>query len=133
MCEGFGGRAGIIERDFFKSEDRGVWDRTIAANLTTAYDMSVAFLRQVERGESPARIVLTSSMVYRRGAIGGADAATMCTDDIVEYKSASYCGDCHFFDWSGTLGELAAYKPQSDFPRPRPAHARAMIRWLNVR
>jgi NAD(P)-dependent dehydrogenase (short-subunit alcohol dehydrogenase family) len=64
--------AGIIERDFFKSEDRSIWDRTIAANLTTAYDMSVAFLRQVERGGSSARIVLTSSMVYRRGAIGGA-------------------------------------------------------------
>jgi hypothetical protein len=44
------------------------------------------------------------------------DAATMCTDDIVEYKSASYCGDCHFFDWSGTLGELAAYKPQVILP-----------------
>ena len=31
------------------------------------------------------------------------DANVMFTGDIVEYKSACYCGDGHFHDWPGTL------------------------------
>jgi len=31
------------------------------------------------------------------------DAGVMFTGDIVEYKSACYCGDGHFHDWPGTL------------------------------
>jgi 3-oxoacyl-[acyl-carrier protein] reductase len=64
--------AGIVERDFFDPAQRGIWDRSIAANLTTAYDMSVAFLRQADTADGVPRIVLTSSMAYRRGGIGGA-------------------------------------------------------------
>ena len=63
--------AGIVERDFFDPAQRGIWDRSIAANLTSAYDMSVAFLRQADTSNGFPRIVLTSSMAYRRGGIGG--------------------------------------------------------------
>ncbi len=64
--------AGIVERDFFDPDNRGLWDRSIAVNLTSAYDMSVAFLRQADSlTEGSPRIVLTSSMAYRRGGIGG--------------------------------------------------------------
>ncbi len=35
--------AGLFERDPFEPEDHSVWDRAIAANLTNAYDLAVAF------------------------------------------------------------------------------------------
>jgi len=59
--------AGLFERDALDSDDHGVWDRAIAANLTNAYDMAVAFSTRFDRRE-PARIVLTSSIAYRRGS-----------------------------------------------------------------
>jgi NAD(P)-dependent dehydrogenase (short-subunit alcohol dehydrogenase family) len=60
--------AGVFERDPLDPADHGVWDRAIAANLTNAYDMSVAFLPRIDKAR-PARIVLTSSIAYRRGGI----------------------------------------------------------------
>jgi 3-oxoacyl-[acyl-carrier protein] reductase len=59
--------AGLFERDTLDPEDHGVWNRAIAANLTNAYDMAVAFSTRFDRRE-PARIVLTSSIAYRRGS-----------------------------------------------------------------
>ena len=59
--------AGLFERDEFDPDDHGVWNRAIAANLTSAYDMAVAFSSRFDRRE-PARIVLTSSVAYRRGS-----------------------------------------------------------------
>lgn len=35
------------------------------------------------------------------------DANVVFSGDIVEYKSACYCGDAHFTDWPGTLDALA--------------------------
>ena len=58
--------AGLFERDDLDPDDHGVWNRAIAANLTNAYDMAVAFSKRFDRRE-PARIVLTSSIAYRRG------------------------------------------------------------------
>ncbi|MGH7042049.1 MAG: SDR family NAD(P)-dependent oxidoreductase [Acetobacteraceae bacterium] len=63
--------AGLFEPDPLAAEDHGVWDRAIAANLTTAYDMAVAFIPRAappagERG--PARIVFASSLAFRRGS-----------------------------------------------------------------
>jgi NAD(P)-dependent dehydrogenase (short-subunit alcohol dehydrogenase family) len=60
--------AGVYERDALDPADHGVWDRAIAGNLTNAYDMCVAFLPRIEKSR-PARIVLTSSIAYRRGGI----------------------------------------------------------------
>lgn len=59
--------AGLFERDPLDPDDHGVWNRAIAANLTNAYDMAVAFSKNFDRRE-PARIVLTSSIAYRRGS-----------------------------------------------------------------
>lgn len=59
--------AGLFERDELDPDDHGVWNRAIAANLTNAYDMAVAFSTRFDRRE-PARIVLTSSVAYRRGS-----------------------------------------------------------------
>lgn len=59
--------AGIYVRDELNADDHGIWDRTIAANLTNAYDMCVAFSTRHDQRE-PARIVLTSSVAYRRGS-----------------------------------------------------------------
>jgi 3-oxoacyl-[acyl-carrier protein] reductase len=59
--------AGLFERDDLDPDDHGVWNRAIAANLTNAYDMAVAFSKRFDRRE-PARIVLTSSIAYRRGS-----------------------------------------------------------------
>ena len=44
------------------------------------------------------------------------DEQVMFTGDIVEYKSACYCGDGHFGDWGGTLDAVAAFNPQSIAP-----------------
>ncbi len=59
--------AGLFERDALDADDHGVWNRAIAANLTNAYDMAVAFSTRFDRRQ-PARIVLTSSVAYRRGS-----------------------------------------------------------------
>ncbi|MFN3210978.1 MAG: MBL fold metallo-hydrolase [Roseovarius sp.] len=37
------------------------------------------------------------------------DENVMFTGDIVEYRSACYCGDGHFGDWGGTLDAIARY------------------------
>ncbi len=38
------------------------------------------------------------------------DANVMFTGDIVEYRSACYCGDAHFGDWPETLGVIRAFE-----------------------
>jgi glyoxylase-like metal-dependent hydrolase (beta-lactamase superfamily II) len=38
------------------------------------------------------------------------DANVVFSGDIVEYKSACYCGDAHFTDWPATLARLDAFK-----------------------
>jgi len=37
------------------------------------------------------------------------DANVMFTGDIVEYRSACYCGDGHFHDWPGTLETIRRF------------------------
>ncbi len=44
------------------------------------------------------------------------DAGTMFSGDIVEYKSACYCGDGHFEDWPATLDAIAAFGPTALAP-----------------
>lgn len=65
--------AGLFEKDAMDPDDHTVWDRAIGVNLTSAYDMTVAFSTRFAQGASdrdPARIVLTSSVAYRRGSVG---------------------------------------------------------------
>ncbi len=44
------------------------------------------------------------------------DANVVFSGDLVEYRSACYCGDAHFADWPGTLDRLAALKPAALVP-----------------
>jgi glyoxylase-like metal-dependent hydrolase (beta-lactamase superfamily II) len=44
------------------------------------------------------------------------DANVVFSGDIVEYKSACYCGDAHFTDWPATLSRLGAYKADALVP-----------------
>ena len=44
------------------------------------------------------------------------DQEVMFTGDIVEYRSACYCGDGHFGDWEDTLASIAAFSPRSIAP-----------------
>lgn len=44
------------------------------------------------------------------------DANVAFSGDLVEYRSACYCGDAHFADWPATLDRLAALKPQALVP-----------------
>ena len=65
--------AGLFEKDAMEADDHSVWDRAIGVNLTSAYDMAVAFSTRFAKGASdrePARIVFTSSVAYRRGSAG---------------------------------------------------------------
>ncbi|WP_311029783.1 MBL fold metallo-hydrolase [Mesorhizobium koreense] len=44
------------------------------------------------------------------------DENVMFTGDIVEYKSACYCGDGHFSDWPTTLEAVRAFGPDAIAP-----------------
>ncbi len=44
------------------------------------------------------------------------DAGVMFTGDLVEYRSACYCGDAHLQDWPKTLDAIAAFAPQAIMP-----------------
>jgi glyoxylase-like metal-dependent hydrolase (beta-lactamase superfamily II) len=41
------------------------------------------------------------------------DENVMFTGDIVEYRSACYCGDAHFEDWPTTLEAIRAFRPDA--------------------
>jgi glyoxylase-like metal-dependent hydrolase (beta-lactamase superfamily II) len=44
------------------------------------------------------------------------DAGVIFSGDLVEYRSACYCGDAHFTDWPTTLGRLDALSPRALVP-----------------
>jgi glyoxylase-like metal-dependent hydrolase (beta-lactamase superfamily II) len=44
------------------------------------------------------------------------DANVVFSGDIVEYKSACYCGDAHFADWPGTLSRIDGVKADALVP-----------------
>lgn len=44
------------------------------------------------------------------------DQNVMFTGDIVEYRSACYCGDGHFHDWPGTLEKIRGWKVDAIAP-----------------
>lgn len=44
------------------------------------------------------------------------DSRVMYSGDLVEYRSACYCGDAHFGDWPATLDSLAAFAPEALMP-----------------
>jgi glyoxylase-like metal-dependent hydrolase (beta-lactamase superfamily II) len=44
------------------------------------------------------------------------DARVMFSGDLVEYRSACYCGDAYFRDWPETIARLRAYAPAALVP-----------------
>ena len=44
------------------------------------------------------------------------DAGVVFAGDLVEYKTACYCGDAHFTDWLATLDHLAEMQPVALLP-----------------
>jgi glyoxylase-like metal-dependent hydrolase (beta-lactamase superfamily II) len=44
------------------------------------------------------------------------DAGVAFSGDLVEYKSACYCGDAHFTDWLATLDHLAELQANALVP-----------------
>jgi glyoxylase-like metal-dependent hydrolase (beta-lactamase superfamily II) len=44
------------------------------------------------------------------------DAAVVFSGDLVEYRSACYCGDAHFTDWPATLDRLAEFEAKALVP-----------------
>jgi glyoxylase-like metal-dependent hydrolase (beta-lactamase superfamily II) len=44
------------------------------------------------------------------------EARVLFSGDLVEYRSACYCGDAHFTDWPATLDRVAALGPQALVP-----------------
>jgi glyoxylase-like metal-dependent hydrolase (beta-lactamase superfamily II) len=44
------------------------------------------------------------------------DARVVFSGDLVEYRSACYCGDAHFTDWPATLDRLSALGAQAMVP-----------------
>lgn len=63
--------AGVFEPDALDADDRTVWQRAIASNLTNAYDMCIALRAQLPADREGA-IVLCSSRAFQRGAPGRA-------------------------------------------------------------
>jgi 3-oxoacyl-[acyl-carrier protein] reductase len=59
--------AGLFEKDEPDPQFRDVWDRALAVNLTTAYDMVSACVPAFD-AESVCRIVFAASVAYRRGS-----------------------------------------------------------------
>ncbi|WP_372660168.1 SDR family oxidoreductase [Hydrogenophaga sp.] len=63
--------AGLFEHDPLDTEDRSVWDRAIASNLTTAYETVLAFRAACDPDEM-TRVVLCTSRAFQRGTPGRA-------------------------------------------------------------
>ena len=63
--------AGLFEEDLLEGSDGGVWRRAGSANLSSAYDMAIAFNAWRDIGRS-GRIVLCTSRAFQRGTPGRA-------------------------------------------------------------
>src|SRR5436305_12324680 len=44
------------------------------------------------------------------------DAEVMFSGDLIEYRSACYCGDAHLREWPATLNEIRAFNPKAIAP-----------------
>lgn len=53
------------------------------------------------------------------------DADVVFSGDLVEYRSACYCGDAHFTDWPATLDRLAEFQAKALVPGRGAALTRA--------
>lgn len=65
---GFVHLAGVFEEDPDLGGDHGVWDRSLANNLTNGYDLATAMAKRFPQ-DRMGRVVFVTSLAYRRGAI----------------------------------------------------------------
>ncbi len=63
--------AGVFEHDTLDASDRTVWNRSLAVNLTSAYDLVIAWRSQLPPRQQ-GRVVLCSSRAFQRGVPGRA-------------------------------------------------------------
>jgi 3-oxoacyl-[acyl-carrier protein] reductase len=68
-CDGLIHMAGVYESDPLDPDDHEPWDRALAINLTTGYDLAVAWKSQMGL-TAPASLVFCSSVAFRRGTAG---------------------------------------------------------------
>lgn len=59
--------AGIYEDDDLGEDQRDVWDRTLAVNLSMVFDLVSAAAPRMN-GDEPGRVVMATSVAYRRGS-----------------------------------------------------------------
>ena len=59
-------------------------------------------------------------------------AQVLFSGDLVEYRSACYCGDAHFEDWPATLDRVAALRPQALVPGRGDALATPTLVWEGI-
>lgn len=60
--------AGIFRPDALDAAHRPLWDATMAANLTNAFDMAAAIRPKLDP-EATCRMVFASSLAFRRGSL----------------------------------------------------------------
>jgi glyoxylase-like metal-dependent hydrolase (beta-lactamase superfamily II) len=60
------------------------------------------------------------------------DAGVVFSGDLVEYKSACYCGDAHFNEWPATLDLLAEMQPNVLVPGRGAALTAPQIIWEGI-
>jgi glyoxylase-like metal-dependent hydrolase (beta-lactamase superfamily II) len=57
------------------------------------------------------------------------DAEVMFSGDLIEYRSACYCGDAHLREWPSTLNEIRVFNPKAIAPgRGDALKGQAMVR-----
>lgn len=59
--------AGLYEVDELDRSSRHIWDRALAVNLTSAFDMAAACMPLLV-SDTAARFIFTTSVAYRRGS-----------------------------------------------------------------
>jgi 3-oxoacyl-[acyl-carrier protein] reductase len=124
--------AGLFERDSFDPNDHGVWNRAIAANLTNAYDLAVAFSTRFDSRDGPARIVFTSSVAAAKAGLVGLTrslARRLAPDVLVNAVAPGLIDTRMAMDTIAERGE--AYKNEIPVRRyGHPAEVAAVIRFL---
>lgn len=78
---------------------------TFPTEMTVWLGRREVTLKHIGRGHTAGDIIVSVP-----------DAGVVFSGDLVEYRSACYCGDAHFTDWPQTLRNLRAYQPVALVP-----------------
>ena len=79
--------------------------------------MSFASSMSVNLGNREVRIMhLGRGHTMGDAVVWVPDSGVMFAGDLVEYKSACYCGDAHLGDWPRALNRISAFRPKALMP-----------------